>query len=348
MQYFAKQRIDVTMKLKGSDTMASNKFQGGKCKGGSHAKAFMRHNDISIESRKIAAIENPHIDISKSHLNYSFDGLTYQQRCRRYDKRIKELDSTTNTNKRKDRVTMQGIEIPVPKELPEEQYHDWFKDVCKIYINHFGAENVMYFDVHVDEVHDYIDSVTGEWETSRVHAHCGVIPEIDGVLNGKAFSSRTNMRKLNKAVEDMTTQKYGCKFQTGEKRKSKQTIDELKNKSAELEFEEQQRQLELEWNTIATEKANIRAEKKRLKADREAFEVETQETTQQIKKTLNEANNALNESKKLHFNMQVQSSYYCKELKAENEKKIVELDSKLSVAYDLANQQRNGDTRQYG
>lgn len=263
--------------------MASAKFEGGKCKGGSAAKALMRHNDISIESRKIAAIENPHIDISKSHLNYSFDGLTYQQRCRRYDKRINELDSTTNTNKRKDRVTMQGIEIPRPKDLPEEQIKNWFADVWEILKNQYGAENVIYGDVHVDEVHDYIDSVTEEWTTSREHGHFGVVPEVDGVLNGKAFFSRKNMRILNNSIETMTKQKYGCKFQTGEKRKSKETVEELKTKSEKLQFqetmeviEEKIQEINIEWNSIETEKKN-------LKNRETKFKEQVEEQTAQIR-----------------------------------------------------------------
>lgn len=330
--------------------MASAKFDGGKCKGGSAAKALMRHNDISIESRKIAAIENPHINISKSHLNFSFDGLTYAERCSRYDKRIKELDSSTNTNKRKDRVTMQGIEIPRPKDLPEDQIGNWFADVWEILKNQYGAENVIYGDVHVDEVHDYIDSVTGEWETSREHGHFGVIPEVDGVLNGKAFFSRKNMRILNNSIETMTKQKYGCKFQTGEKRKSKETIEELKTKSEKLQFQEtmeamqeQMQEITIEWNTIKREKELIKAEKAKIKADKEAIEVSKQETLKQR----NEASNVLRECNKLHENLKFQSKSYAEApISRIQEKKLVELDSKLSIAYDLANQQRNED-KQY-
>lgn len=256
--------------------MASAKFDGGKCKGGSAAKALMRHNDISIESRKIAAIENPHIDISKSHLNFSLDKLTYQQRCEKYDKRINELDSTTNTNKRKDRVTMQAIEIPRPADLSEDKIADWFSDVYQILIDNYGADNVIYGDIHVDEVHDYINSVTGEWETSREHGHFGVVPEVDGVLNGKAFFSRKNMRILNNSIETMTKQKYNCKFMTGEKRKSKETINQLKNRSEELQLEEQEQQIGFEWNSIETEKKNLK--------NREAkFEKQVEEQTAQIR-----------------------------------------------------------------
>ena len=61
--------------------MASAKFEGGKYHGATEAKAHMRHDDISIEAREIAAKNNPHIDTSKSHLNKSLLGLTYEQMC---------------------------------------------------------------------------------------------------------------------------------------------------------------------------------------------------------------------------------------------------------------------------
>lgn len=277
MQDFTQQSNADTMKQKGDGTMASAKFDGGKCKGGSAAKALMRHNDISIESRKIAAIENPHIDISKSHLNFSLDKLTYQQRCEKYDKRINELDSTTNTNKRKDRVTMQAIEIPRPADLPEDKITSWFSDVYQILINSYGADNVIYADVHMDEVHDYIDSVTEEWKTSREHGHFGVVPEVDGVLNGKAFFSRKNMRILNNSIETMTKQKYNCKFMTGEKRKSKETINQLKTRSEELQLEEKEQQINFDFNTIETEKKNLK--------NREAkFEKRVEEETSKIRR----------------------------------------------------------------
>ena len=262
--------------------MASAKFENGKCKGGSAAKALMRHNDISIESRKIAAIENPHIDISKSHLNFSLDKLTYQQRCEKYDRRINKLDNTTNTNKRKDRVTMQGIEIPKPLDLDNNQLADWFSDVYQILIDSYGADNVIYGDIHVDEVHDYIDSVTGEWVTSREHGHFGVVPEVDGKLNGKAFFSRKNMRILNKSIEKMTKEKYGCQFMTGEKRRSKQTIDELKNKSEELQLQEQEQQIGYEWNSIAVEKKNIKNKDAQLRNKEAVFDKKVEEQVSKI------------------------------------------------------------------
>lgn len=239
--------------------MASCKFEGGKYHGGTEAKAHMRHDDITPESRAIAAKENKHIDMTKSHLNRSLFGLTYGQMCKKYDKRIALLDSTTNTNKRKDRVTLQNIEIPVPKNLQRKNYNKWFIRITEILINEYGRDNFIDGQIHWDEEHEYIDAETKERRMSRVHCHYSIVPEVNGVLNCKKMSGRANMKKLNKAVEVMTQAEFGCSFMTGQKKKSRQTIDELKNTSSFLEAQERRKQLQAEEITLETEKANFAA-----------------------------------------------------------------------------------------
>ena len=63
-------------KGKGVKKVASCKFEGGKCKGPSDAKAHMRHNDISPERRVIACKKNKHIDPARSKYNFSILGLS--------------------------------------------------------------------------------------------------------------------------------------------------------------------------------------------------------------------------------------------------------------------------------
>lgn len=233
----------TSLNREGADTMASCKFQGGKYHSKTEAKAHLRHDDISVENRKIAAKGNPNIDISKSHLNRSLCGLTYREACEKYDKRIEFLDNTTNTNRRKDRVTLQNIEVPVPADLEREKYNRWFVRVAEILCSMYGQLNFVDGQIHYDEEHQYISAENGELVMSRVHAHYSIVPEINGILNCKKMSGRANMRKLNKAVEDMTQTEFGCSFMTGEKKKSKQTIDELKNISNHLALEQRENAL---------------------------------------------------------------------------------------------------------
>lgn len=238
---------------KGMINMASLKFEGGKCHGGMEAKAMMRHSDIAPESRKKAAKGNPHIVLNKSHLNKSILGLTYEQQCKRYDNRIALLDATTNKNKRKDRVTYQAVEVAVPEDLPRNRYNKFFINVAQILIDEVGIDNFICGDIHYDEEHDYIDAETKELVKSRVHAHFGIVPEFKGQLNAQKLYSRATMRRLNKKIEEMTQREFGCRFMTGEKKKSKQTVDELKNESARLMAEKEKQQLQADNQRLQQE-----------------------------------------------------------------------------------------------
>lgn len=226
--------------------MASAKFEGGKYHGATEAKAHMRHDDITPEARAVAAINNPHIDVTKSHLNKSLLGLTYEQMCEKYDNRIAQLDNTTNRNKRKDRVTLQNIEVPVPAGLDKKLYNKWFCRVGEILCDAYGRDNLIDAQIHYDEEHEYIDAETHEKKMSRVHMHASIVPEVQGQLNCKRMSGRANMRKLNNAIEKMTEREFGCKFMDGSKKKSDRTMDELKNSSAKLKAEQENKQLQRE------------------------------------------------------------------------------------------------------
>lgn len=252
--------------------MASCKFEKGKYHSKTEAKAHLRHDDISVENRKIAAKGNPNIDVSKSHLNRSLCGLTYREACEKYDKRIEFLDNTTNTNRRKDRVTLQNIEVPVPADLEREKYNRWFVRVAEILCSMYGQLNFVDGQIHYDEEHQYISAETGELVMSRVHAHFSIIPEVNGVLNCKKMSGRANMRKLNKAVEDMTQKEFGCSFMTGEKTKSCQTVDQLKNKSNRLELKRREENCKQQEQMIAEAEKSLLESKKAICEQEQAVE----------------------------------------------------------------------------
>lgn len=212
--------------------MASVNFKGGKCHGAGEAKAIMRH--CEKEERLKHEHSNPHIDKSKTDQNTSLYGLSYEEMCEKYDARIKLLDATTNTNHRSDRVTMFSLYTPVPEDLPDELADSFLSDVEKIIIEQYGEQNVIESIRHHDEKHKYMDH--GVWKMSRSHLHSCIIPEIDGVLNGKQFSSKKNMNKLNKAIEEMSVQKYHMSFLTGKEARGL-TVEEAKHKSRIEEYE---------------------------------------------------------------------------------------------------------------
>lgn len=119
--------------------------------------------------------------------------------------------------------------------------------------------------IHRDEKHAYKNAETGQDCESRTHGHFYVIPEHNGKLNGKWFSSRANIDKLNNAIQDMTQSDYGLKFMNGTKRKSKKTVEQLKNES---EYRAVREQLEKERKEIAYQKWDLDSREARLKAQK--------------------------------------------------------------------------------
>ncbi len=218
-----------------------------KCKSTGHAKAMMRHSEK--EERLKHDHSNPDIDKSCTEKNSSLYGLSYDEMCRKYDDRIRLLDETTNTNKRSDRVTMFSLSYSVPEGLPEWLEENFIEDVEKIIADQYGEKNIIESERHLDEKHKYIDH--GEEKMSRAHGHTFVIPEIDGKLNGKKFSSKSQMKKLNKAIEVMSLKKYHVRFMTGEQAKHK-TVEMLKNES----FIESQERKITQNNDVLTRQLN--------------------------------------------------------------------------------------------
>lgn len=216
--------------------MASNKFEGGKCHGAGDVKAALRHNDISPARRAVAAKENEHIDVTRSHLNVNLAGGSYAERCARYDARIAELDALPGANIRKDRVTGQIIETPVPAGLPREQYNAFLRRVLDIQKAQYGAENLISADIHWDEEHEYIDAETGEPRMSRVHLQAVWVPVKDGRLHGQAMYNRAGMRQLNAACQKMAAAEFGVDFMDGSGRQSKKSVRQLKAESAAAEI----------------------------------------------------------------------------------------------------------------
>ena len=95
------------------------------------AKAQFRHCDK--DARKETNHGNKEIDLQKSDMNIQYASSSYESTCKRYDSRIKAIDEGgRNKNRRKDRVTLLGLEVPVPKDLPSSDYVKWFSRVNSI------------------------------------------------------------------------------------------------------------------------------------------------------------------------------------------------------------------------
>lgn len=251
--------------------MASCNYSGGKCKGGTEAKAFLRHDERDMRLQDNHT--NEHIDKNKTSQNTSVYGLTYKEMCEKYDNRIDELDRTTNRNKRKDRVTMQSIEIPVPADLPRDRYAKYFQNVTKLLCDQYGEENLIDGMVHYDEEHEYMDPDTKQMTMSRVHGHYNFVSEHEGQLNGKWFSSKANMVQLNNSIEKMCQEEFGVRFMDGSKKKGNKSVEQLKNESSQAykdKMDELEEQMIHNAEELARDKAELELEYRERNEDLEA------------------------------------------------------------------------------
>lgn len=202
--------------------MSSVNFEKIK-QNGKPMSSYIRHNDT--QERLIHNHKNEDINKELTENNIDWNGIDYDKAVQRYNNRIEELDKVEGQNKRKDRVTAFALCLTIPEKVTDKEA--FFNDVMEIFIRDFDERNIIQANLHVDEKHDYIDD--GKVKTSLEHIHCLVIPEINGKLCGKKFSSKNAMSGLNKEIDKMCKEKYKCDFLTHETPQHK-TVEELKAK----------------------------------------------------------------------------------------------------------------------
>lgn len=208
--------------------MASVDFQ--KIKVLATLRAEIRHSDK--DERLKNKHKNEHIDKEITNTNLQLYDESIKQTYKRFKDRIAYLDATTNTNTRHDRVTAYGLLVPCPAGIKNED--EFFRDVCTMFSIRFGKSNIINAYFHKDEKHEYIDSSTLQVRTSLSHAHFYIVPEIDGRLCAKQFSSKSKMREIDMMVDKLCREKYKVPFRTGTAIKSKATVEDLKKSSSEL------------------------------------------------------------------------------------------------------------------
>lgn len=272
-------------------TMASVNFEKFKSK--AEVKAMFRHCDSEERMKH----EHSNKQINKDLTQRNFTMLDYKDSCTRFDERLEYLDSLDGANKRKDRVIAFGLTIPMPADIPISKRKDFLIAVYKCLSKQYGDDNLVAMYLHVDEKHTYSDAETQEKRQSLDHIHAYFVPEINGKLNGKVFSSRNNMMKLNKAIHEMCQSDFGVDFMDGSKRKSKKSVETLKNQSEQLEFDnklaelnktvEQYRQLKTELykqKNIIDERERVLNERERaLNEQEERFELKRMRHAESVK-----------------------------------------------------------------
>ena len=169
---------------------------------------------------------NPDIDAERSAKNYSLDGLTAYQLNRRVAERIAELPGQrTKTGKirkvQSNAVRMYDFVVTAGHEdmerLGDAGARAYFKDTLDFMRRRYGARNVMYAPVHIDE--------------STPHIHIGLVPEYQGKLGANLLFTPESMRSLQDDFFEEVSSKYGLeRGEVGSKRKHESAV-ELKSRT---------------------------------------------------------------------------------------------------------------------
>lgn len=255
--------------------MANANWQGGRQKTKQAVYAMFRHNDR--DRRQETNHSNPHINRSMTPQNWSLYGLTYEERKAKFDSRLDAIDCGRQSSGKNARTILQGVIVYPPPSLHGDlsALRAWYSDVGRIAEDLFGRENVIDMAVDVDEVHTYTDPQTHETRESQEHGHLWLVPETGGKLNAKAACDVRHIKAFNRALDEMTRQKYNTLWNdgTGAKAGGDRSVDALKAASRVAELEARAEQITRE--TVAKcnqqiQAANDYADRTEAKADRYA------------------------------------------------------------------------------
>lgn len=148
--------------------------------------------------------------------------------------RVRDIDAVMPPQRvRKDRVTMMSYTIAAPDGLTDEQQRQFF-GIARDELAKFsgGYDNVSTGIVHLDEIHPYIDAVTGREVMSRAHMHIFGVPFVEGKgINGAKFETRARMSRLNKDIDARCVRELGVHFLTGQSRGKQCSVEELQSRS---------------------------------------------------------------------------------------------------------------------
>lgn len=262
-----------------------------KLRGGAAAAILAhdhRHDGMDVE------YENEHIDKSLSGRNSVryWEGvhdptMTAQGEYQRLRDRVAEIDRKEPPKRiRKDRVTMVGFEVPVPEGLPPEQESRFFSIAYKAFAKMCGGtQNVSTLRIHRDEVHDYLDPVTKDVKTSRVHAHCVGIPYVHGKgVNCKSWMTRAALRDLQADIDRQCRSELGIAFMDGSRQRSRGTVEDLKRCSAQAVTAQKARIAELDAQAAESTQAAQKAARQAQEAqDTAIWAMATTEDAERLK-----------------------------------------------------------------
>lgn len=262
-----------------------------KCKH-SEVTGILMHCDN--EERMKRDHSNVHISKSRTHLNtttFAGSGIGYRSAIQALNEIVEQLDALPGANKRKDRVEALSFDIILPKALqnaPDILKQEWFEEAHRVLVE-VTLPSWGWLDpdkcwlctsIHFDEVHEYLDPKTREWETSLEHMHDLFVPVVkttneEGAeivkLNANVLNTKVNYRKLQKDLDEMTLNLFQVHYMDGTAKKSEGIVEELKAASYQAlseevsKLEEQQRGLKQDNAQLKAEIEANKAKNVRLK-----------------------------------------------------------------------------------
>lgn len=205
---------------------------------------------MQVHNGKEERIERNHsnqdIDKSKSGQNFFVGCNDWGDAYAALKSRVAEVDKQYPPHKKLDaneRIVCVSLVTYCPQAIYDSgQVKEFFEWVDKVQRQVFGTENVHGTAVHLDEIHNYIDT-DGTERSSLAHGHSLVSAYAEWTdkksgeerkgINGKNFQTRPKMNELNKAIDEMCRREFGVPYMTG-KGKGKgsgKSVEEVKTET---------------------------------------------------------------------------------------------------------------------
>lgn len=179
---------------------------------------------------------------------------------------------------KKDRKTVAELCVPAPREGTSQE--DAMRFFAMVYDELDAAGyHVCGGAVHGDEVHDYVDPDDKRMHRSRLHMHVLLVPETDRGVNMKSWLTKSRFRELNALCDRVCMQELGHPYQDGSGRRSRGTVEALKEKSS-AELLRTAEAVRNELPRLEASRDALRAQEEKSRQDAAAAAREAQETRQ--------------------------------------------------------------------
>ena len=179
---------------------------------------------------------------------------------------------------KKDRKTVAELCVPAPREGTSQE------DAMRFFATVYDELDVAGYHVcggavHGDEVHDYVDPDDKRMHRSRLHMHVLLVPETDRGVNMKSWLTKSRFRELNALCDRVCMQELGHPYQDGSGRRSRGTVEALKEKSS-AELLRTAEAVRNELPRLEASRDALRAQEEKSRQDAAAAAREAQETRQ--------------------------------------------------------------------